>query len=259
MKNCLLLCCVLFLTAQSFAQLRWRFLPNAPFTSGKLDDIFFINPNTGWVTADRGTIYKTTDGGRNWQIQFNNGNTGHFRSIGFADSAHGWVGALGNANILFQTSDGGITWNKVTNLPSVTNPGGVCGISVVNASVVYCVGWYGGPNTYVFKTSNGGASWQAIDMTQYFATLVDCRFFSPDSGYIVGGVGTGQDLSNRKARILFTSDGGTTWQIRYTGTRSGEWCWKLFFTNRTTGYASIEPFSTSQPGYYLKTVNGGIS
>ena len=31
-----------------------------------LDDIFFINENTGWTVGGDGIILKTTDGGENW-------------------------------------------------------------------------------------------------------------------------------------------------------------------------------------------------
>jgi hypothetical protein len=39
-------------------------------------------------------------------------------------------------NRLYETSDGGATWAPVTNLPAEA-PGAVCGLSVVNESVVY--------------------------------------------------------------------------------------------------------------------------
>jgi photosystem II stability/assembly factor-like uncharacterized protein len=76
--------------------------------TGKPEDTFFIDENTGYVrvgAADTGQVYKTTDGGRTW--------TGLATSPGkrmqFADPEVGW--ALLYRKISF-TTDGGNRWNS---------------------------------------------------------------------------------------------------------------------------------------------------
>jgi len=61
--------------------------------------------------------------------------------IGFASESRGWVGTLGASagKRLFETRDGGTTWHPVANLPPLA-PSWVCGLSVVNAAVVYASG-----------------------------------------------------------------------------------------------------------------------
>jgi len=56
--------------------------------------------------------------------------------------------------------------------------------------------------------------------------------------------------------ILFTADGGNSWEIRHTSARTGEWCWKISFPSRRVGYASLQRNSLS-PIYFLKTTDGG--
>jgi photosystem II stability/assembly factor-like uncharacterized protein len=234
------------------AQSSWQALPNAPTVGSRHDDVFFINPTVGWVVNLGGEIYKTMDGGASWQLQLLGPNA--FRSVGFADSLHGWAGTL-DSDLLFQTRDGGATWTRVQNIPE-PKPEGICGLSVVNAAVVYGCGRYN-HTPRVIKTVDGGATWTTIDMSAHAGTLIDCYFLAPDSGFVVGGSPQGVFPSTIRAVVLFTGDGGRTWQNRFTTSRPGEWGWKISFPSRRKGYVSIERFGA--PTYCLKTADGGLT
>ena len=238
----------------------WRTLPNAPIANypGRQDDVFFINPSVGWVLNNNITwgpfnseIWKTTDGGVTWTLQFSGDQ--YLRSVGFANSLTGWVGTVypDTIQVLYQTTNGGITWSVVQNI-SEPRPRGICGISVVNDSLIYASGRYNGP-ARVIKTTDRGTSWISMDLSAHAGALVDCYFFSPDSGFVVGSSGPAG-----YARVLFTSDGGNTWTVRYEGDRKGEICWKIQFRTKKIGYVSIQNFSEG-PTYYLKSTDGGIT
>lgn len=236
---------------QVLAQPQWHGLLNAPSTNSRFDDVFFINPREGWIIQGRGEIFRTADGGATWQLQ-GNLTIGGLRSIGFATAARGWIGTLRTGDVLFMTTDSGKTWEAVNNIPQ-PQPFGICGISVVNEAVVYAAGLYDGPARAI-KTVDGGQSWATFDLSADLRAAVDCDFFSVDSGFVVGAVGT--TLQDQRARILFTPDGGKTWATRYTGPRPGELCWKISFPTRKTGYVSIEAFNQGVV-YILKTTDGG--
>src|SRR5690606_2859056 len=95
------------------------------------------------------------------------------------------------------------------------------------------------------------------DMSSYATTLIDCYFFTPDSGFATGGspnsiiFGNGENV---KSIVLFTSDGGNTWTNKYTSEVIKEWGWKIHFPSRKTGYVSVENFNS---GHVLKTTDGG--
>lgn len=243
----------LLLTDNCSSQLKWRALPAAPKTTGRFDDVVFIDALQGWIIQGSGDVFGTKDGGETWQF-LSEIPTGGLRSMGFVSAANGWIGTLRPANFLYSTIDSGKTWVPVQNVPQ-PNPGGICGISVVNDSVVYGSGYYDG-TPRVIKTADGGLTWSTFDLSPFARGLVDCYFFAPDSGFVVGGVGGTFD--EQRALILFTGDGGITWNQRYSGGRLGELCWKISFPNRMTGFVSIEAFHTSQV-YFLKTTNGGIT
>src|SRR3990172_6189152 len=240
---------------------QWQTLTNAP-TASRMDDAFFVSPTTGWVVANDACdtagcygngIWKTTDGGASWQLQISL--SPYLRSVGFMDSLTGWVGTVFNASqVLYHTTDGGANWSLVTNIPE-PKPQGVCGISVVNDSVVYASGRFYGPARMI-KTTDRGASWSSMDLSAQAGALVDCYFFSPDSGFVVGS--SSADYDTGHTRILFTADGGNTWTTRHAGNRLGELCWKINFISRMTGYVSIEKFSAGST-YYLKTTDGGLT
>jgi photosystem II stability/assembly factor-like uncharacterized protein len=264
---------------------KWTTLSMPP-AAVRYDDCFFVTPEIGWAvhpynpavltgtdTTQQGRIWKTTDGGNSWTLQLDSSHI-YFRSIGFADSLHGWVGNLGNnsphdslyryydsiyhwddSTLLLETTDGGSTWQSSDSKIIGIKPTGICGMHVFDENLAYAVGRYGGP-AYMLKTTNSGKTWKSIDMNSYASYLIDCHFWTPDSGIVVGGSVMVDSLVS--PIILFTTDGGDHWITRYHGSGWGnEWCWKISFPSRDVGYVSVETFSRT--GYLLKTTNHGVT
>src|SRR5262245_11221032 len=229
----------------------WQAMPNAP-TSVRLDDVVFLDEQTGWVGDGTGFVHRTTDGGASWQ----SAQLGvYVRSLCFATRLRGWAGSLSTVKPLWSTEDGGVTWSEVTNLPD-PKPTGICGMRAVNDRVVYGVGRYTGP-PIVVKTVDGGATWTTTNLQSLGAcSLVDCHFFDADSGFVVGGAGTSY-FTDPVAFVASTWNGGASWEVRYRGTDVGVWCWKISFPTRRVGYVSIESYN--QLADVLKTTDGGMT
>jgi photosystem II stability/assembly factor-like uncharacterized protein len=229
----------------------WRILPEAPDRGpgGRHEDVFFLDEYTGWVCNLAGQIWKTTNGGASWDLQLDIPEA--FRSITFVDSQRGWAGSVFNVNLLWETFDGGENWGVVPSIPE-PRPAGICALWPIDSNVIYGCGKYSGPASLI-KTVNGGTTWTTIDLSAYATTLVDCHFTSADSGFVVGGVG--EFLNLTKAIVLFTADGGATWDVRWQGSRTAEWGWKISFPTPDVGYVSLETNNTHH--WSLKTVNGG--
>jgi photosystem II stability/assembly factor-like uncharacterized protein len=239
------------------ATLRWR-PTNAPEASSRTDDIWFLNPDVGWAVNSNGQVLQTQDGGARWAEQFHDEEV-YFRCVGFADAAHGWVGTLTANKRLFQTQDGGAHWEPVS-LPPLA-PSAVCGLSVVNAAVVYASGTnYPNRPARMVKTTDGGATWAARDMTPHASCLIDTLFISPERGWVVGGKSDAPvpNRGNVRAVVLWTEDGGRTWVDRLAGIRDqlplGEWGWKIQRLNDQVLFVSLENFSA---GAILKSTDGG--
>jgi photosystem II stability/assembly factor-like uncharacterized protein len=263
MKNFLVVLLCGFSFFNSTSAQSWHLLPNSPSANFRHDDLFFVNADTGWVVNLYGYIYKTTDGGNTWITQLHQASTG-FRCVGFANANKGWAGNLGTASWwgvtdsvpLYQTLDGGNSWQPVSISGSV--PKGLCGICVVNDTVVYAVGRSEGP-AHLIKTTDGGASWTSVNFNPPSFYVVDCHFFSADTGIVVGCTGSNPDFSDARNAVFYTTDGGTTWQTVFNSNRLQSHCWKINFPSRNTGYISVETWSNEDSIPVLKTIDGGVS
>jgi photosystem II stability/assembly factor-like uncharacterized protein len=241
-------------------QLQWR-PTNAPVASSRTDDIWFIDPETGWAVNSNGQILMTTDGGASWTEQFRADRT-YLRCVGFANRMKGWVGTLTEARRLFHTEDGGARWSQVTNLPALA-PAAICGLSVVNDSVIYASGTnFPNKPPRMIKSVDGGRTWSGWEMREHATLLVDCFFTSPERGWVVGGKAnvSNPTRDDVKPVVLLTEDGGRTWVNRVANLQntfpSGEWGWKIFFLNASVGYVSLENLKA---GAVLKTIDGGLT
>ena len=239
----------------------WVELPNAPVVT-RFNDIQFLNENQGWAVNGWGQIYHSPDGGETWEMQFEQPNS-HFRSVGFFDELNGWVGNVGEGEFgatdstnLYYTEDGGASWSPFNDF-SGPSPNGLCGIQVINDSVLYAVGRVRGPGFFV-KTLDKGANWTSYSFSQYVsvAGLIDLHFFSPDTGFIVGL--TDADHNQSRGIVLKTTDGGETWMPVHISSRLGEWAWKINFPSKNVGYVSLQR-NYESPIYFLKTVDGGLT
>lgn len=240
--------------------LQW-FTTNAPIASSRTDDIWFIDPLVGWAVNSNGQIIKTTDGGNTWEQQFQD--RIYLRCVSFANPLKGWVGTLTPGKRLYSTTDGGENWNLIDNILPELAPSAICGLSVVNESVVYGSGTnYPDRPPRMVKTVDGGETWTAWDMSEYATLLVDNYFMNENCGWVVGGKAdksiTNPTRDNVIPVVLYTEDGGKTWVNRVADISSsfplGEWGWKIQFLNESIGFVSLENFNQ---GAILKTTDGG--
>lgn len=235
----------------SLAQYSWQPMPNAPTTTSKHDDVYFISSTIGFVVTRDGKIFKTADGGDSWNMKASYAGI-RLRCIGFADSLRGWAGKFqiktGDPYALLETIDGGETWNDVKNIQAPA-PQGMCALFTDLDPIIYGCGRYAGPPIFI-KSTDGGASWISKDLSSISNMLIDIYFFNPDTGIIAGAYGN-------NAAILLTTNGGDSWERIFTSTHADEWCWKISFPDRMNGFVSLQTFGDSV--FFLRTTDGGLT
>lgn len=127
--------------------------------------IFFVNKDTGWFANDFEQLYKTTNGGINWNGQYTFNNNSIFKNLFFVNGDTGWV-CESNQNVVQFTSNGGNNWISQT-LPS---KGGIIltsrpnSISSTDGKIVWGVGGnaffgMGRVRGIVYKSTNSGYNW----------------------------------------------------------------------------------------------------
>ena len=166
-------------------------------------------------------IYKTTDGGATWTMQFENQNPNAFydgfafwtphRGIAHSDSVNGVFPDL-------RTTDG-MTWQDISDNMPPALPG-----EASFASSGTCVTTQGGRNAWictggsaiarVLATRDGGNTWNAYNtplISSPTAGAFTVDFRNPFHGIVGGGDLDPNDPNN--ARTATSSDGGQTWTL----------------------------------------------
>jgi photosystem II stability/assembly factor-like uncharacterized protein len=117
--------------------------------------------------------------------EVNTGTQRQLLSISFANTQVGYIG--GYDGLLLKTTNGGQTWDSLTEITVMNTFNDVIDLDFVSANVGYAIiSQYGNP-TYrgdLFKTTDGGLTWTAVDAGTIAAYC--SHFFSEDNGFITG-------------------------------------------------------------------------
>ncbi len=213
-------------------------------TEDLLWTVDFVDNKNGWICS-RNSILKTTNGGENWDIKYNEDlGEGSFRDIQFLNKDIGFVvggkGHFGSIGVLNKTEDGGETWQQVSlnSLPTLTK------ISIANEQNIWICG-FGGT---ILSTKDIGITWTKKNLNiSPSPSLTTIQFVDQYNGWV----------SSRDDWLGFfrTTDGGNTW-IR----RSEESLWILgvqtfFFIDSLNGWLGTFPGGDDYA--ITKTTDGG--
>ena len=192
----------------------------------------FFDATHAWVQfpdmnkyPNGGKLYRTTDGGITWEAFTTPFSSG---SLHFIDPSNGWmmadlgVGAGSMAVSVFQTSDGGKTWQRVyTNDPNLAGSGDTLPLGGIKNLILPLnddTAWVGGVvyapgETYLFRTDDAGKTWFNIklalpeDIAQSELSIQELIFLSPTEGLLALRVSS----ETSQVVVYSTSDGGNTW------------------------------------------------
>ncbi len=220
-----------YLLKTTNAGLNWTEL-NFNF-GGFLTAICFIDQNTGFVLDYTRGIYKSTNGGANWQLieLYSVAGNNDLRDLSFYDFNTGWV--VGAGGLILKTSDGGINWEKKSQGVDTW----LWDVEFANSKTGFTGGEYG----KLLKTTNGGINWNLIQFPQEneFSSIEKID----DHNWYVAS-------SSCTSKVFKTSNLGLTWdtlKINVSGIT------RLDFINASTG------FGVCKYQYFFKTTNGGIN
>jgi photosystem II stability/assembly factor-like uncharacterized protein len=227
-------------------------------------NLVFVDGKAGWLMAHVGAgmshdyvvIFATTDGGANWDkvvdpmalpdtgaLAMSCTKTG----LGFVDAKTGWVsgdcfGVVPGSPYLYQTNDGGHTWQKVelpppADVPNLyTNENNACGSgaivfpSATEGRLPVSCGFMdtNKQRGWLYVTADGGKTWAPRALPAAYGLL---EFISAGEGWWAGN-NTPQDTTVPRA-LYHTADGGQTW----TAGRKLNWGGQLDFISGQAGWA----------------------
>ncbi|GAP43286.1 protein containing Por secretion system C-terminal sorting domain [Lentimicrobium saccharophilum] len=148
-------------------------------------DIFYIG-------ADCSYIYKTINGGTNWDVIYGPGFPVSYYDLYFMDRDTGFAAGGGwaqgsEAGIIMKTTNGGMSWDGFSFDKTVRS------VHFVNKTSGYAAGNYG----TIFKTTDTGNNWSQLN-SGVTENLTHIWFTDASTGYAVGENGV----------ILKTTNGG---------------------------------------------------
>ncbi len=230
----LIFCCTLSAQKISLDQLKnWKPRNIGPAgMSGRVTaiDAVVSNPNTWYVGAASGGVWKTENSGASWKAVFDDQLNINIGSIAIQQSNPNvvWVGTgegnpRNSINIgegIFKTMDGGKTWKRM-GLEKTRNIHRVV-IDPINPDIVYA-GAIGNPYAEhkergVYKTTDGGETWKQILYTNEGSGAADLVMDPSNPNKLIaamwqhnrtpysfksGGAGSG---------LYITYDGGKNWK-----------------------------------------------
>ena len=199
-------------------------------TTNSLNSICFINDSLGFACGGQGTVIKTINGGRTWEI-LNDSSSIDLYDIKFVSTGKGFI--VGEKGTILSTSDEGKTWQK---LEADTTQSLFKIYFLKDNSVGFIIGASG----TILKTQDYGNTWSPVT-SPTGELLYSISFADYYNGFIVGWNGT----------IIKTTDQGNSWISEKSF--SDKYIRDICFINKTTGVL------VGGSGEIARTDNGGKS
>ncbi len=222
-----------FLTnASPYKNIQWR-LTGPDNRSGRCPDVAGIrgNPNIFYAGFATGGLWKTENGGTTWQPIFDKQATQSIGSIAITPSNSNivYVGT-GEANILraslpgtgmYKTTDGGKTFQHL----GLENTGTIARIIIhpQNPDIVYVAAsgneWTYNAERGVYKTTNGGKSWEKVLFVDDKTGCIDLAIDPSDDNILYASMWNrirkrwSDPVPEDGDHVYKTIDAGKTWKI----------------------------------------------
>ncbi len=194
---------------------------------GATQAIQMLDASNGYSGGAGGWIYKTDDGGLNWNILASMGN---LTDISFPPNTDP------NNPVGYASGDSGRVW-EITSTLTDLNSGSASHFSGISAPSVNNVWVCGGGHIFYYN----GATF--YDQTTPSGTFNDIHFINNQEGWVVGNSGV----------IGHTTDGGVSWITQTNPDTQNRALYGVFFLDSDQGWA------VGNGGVILHTTNGGTT
>ena len=231
----------------------WSWEPLMPEMSQfNIYDCHFVSETTGFVylhqfwPGEEGFIYKTGDSGLSWNLVSEHSSI-YDCKFAFYDEQIGMASCatFDYENKILQTVDGGNTWTEV--LPNYLPWNSDYAMIYIDQTTALTLG----RNGIVYKTTDGGLTWQPKQMAVFTGAVFKSQFIDTQNGFVLTDTGSG-GISG--VGLQKTTDGGASWTLLYDKHDVGEF--DFYFLNAETGFLAVCDFDTLR---FLKTENAGIT
>ncbi len=222
--------------------LRFRTIGPAAM-SGRFVDLAVMEsaPHVLYAASSTGGLWKTTNNGTSWSALFNDGGTHSIGAIALhqRDTSIVWLGTGERANRqssswgdgVYLSRDGGATWRNVGLRQSAHIGRIVLHPERTDVAYVAAMGQLWGPNDErgLYRTSDGGATWQRILHVDANTGVVDVAMDPSDPNILYAAsyqrrrTAFGFDGGGPGSALWKSTDGGANWRKLTRGLPAGEY------------------------------------
>ncbi len=229
-------------------------VPENSSSLATLDKIAFADSLTGFIVDNK--VYKTTDGGKNWSVFFNQSQS--VNMVEFADEDYGWL--LGSGGIEYKTTDGGETWANIEFNGLYDIPGPIYSIYALDKNRLWvCKQFNYDAGGTICYSSDGGYHWAAQECPGSDSTnrvyYKDLHVNQSGIGFATASVLMYDENPHYEPLLVKTTNFGTEWvPIPVDGN---------FFPVQVISKSDDEWLilgsSDSYTSAYIKTSDGGLT
>jgi photosystem II stability/assembly factor-like uncharacterized protein len=188
-------------------------------------DVEALNGQTAWVLSigngPESRIYKTSDAGQHWTLQFRNERQeAFFDALSFWDPQHGIAlsDPVDGQFLFIATTNGGTNWERINaSIPAALSnessfaASGTCLTVQGESNVWFATG--GAARARVFRSTDRGQTWSVSDPPMSAGTdstgIFSLAFRDERNGVAIGGDYAKAEQTGEN--LAFTRDGGRTW------------------------------------------------
>jgi len=209
---------------------------------GWLTGLTFLDQEHGWAVGEFGTVWRTRDGGDNWNQMRRVPTPAWLYDVHFIDKQRGWT--VGRFETAMVTGDGGESWTTQP-MPALRRP---YGLSLNYRAVRFAnptEGWIVGQHGNILYTRDGGKSWarEKILVNEKLFNLINLNDLSVS--------GENQVRAVSQFGLLQREAASGSWKVTPTGTTG--WWRSVHFTDPLHGWV------TGDRGTVIHTADGGRS
>jgi len=256
---------IIFVFIFSFSKInsQWTLdaiLPVDSINNPVVQKVCVIDSSLSWIFAIKSIIeqypilYRRTKAG--WHKVNNDLNYSiEGRCVAAVDSSNVYLGTFHPSQIYY-SSNGGINWNLQYH---IADTGHVVGITFCkqnnNVGYAFChlatnTMWNG---VCILKTTNGGQNWSRWNFAYYGYKAADNSMCIIDSNNAWFGA---DDVLSGTSKIINTSNGGLTWNVRDINAGNGAPFTIQFYDDSQTG---LFVGQTSPISWFYRTSNAGLN
>ncbi|MCD6013503.1 MAG: Oxidoreductase [Flavipsychrobacter sp.] len=214
----------------------WTFTQVKGFEKNDFRSLYAFDANNA-IIANAGSpayIMRTTDGGKNWKIVYQNNDTSAFiDGVDFWNNKEGIIygDPINGRMMILKTKDGGRIWQALSENSRPMLMEGEASFAASGTNI-HCYGKdkvaiaTGGKISRLFLSSDRGASW-IIDTPPIIHGESTTGIFSFDFSSDITGIIVGGDYKKdtlKRDHIFYTHDGGKQWLTPVTPTRGYREC-----------------------------------